>query len=366
MSKLPQGKPRSIKPFGGSNKRLLALAAATGASTIYGINHTLAKGVMPTYIGAYGFILLRVLGASLLFWLLSMFTKSEQIDRADYWRFLGCAVFGMFVNMLSFFKGLSLSTPINSSVIITLSPVILLILSALFLKERIGFIKILGVLIGMLGALVLVLFGAAVLELWGIKIGPIIAGLGLFGVAVALGAQDLFKNLISGILVLVERRFQVGDWIFVEDVIEGTVESIGFRSTVVRRFDKSLATIPNFQFAEKAVINNSQITNRRINWIIGLEYRTTSKQLTDIKKEIEEYIKNSEHFTTSGNTILSVKIDQFAASSIDIKLICFTKTRHYLEWMKVKDILAVEIKNIVEKHKASFAFPSTSIYVEKN
>ena len=220
-------------------------------------------------------------------------------------------------------------------------------------------IKAIKVLIFILGV-------AAVLELWGIKIGPIIAGLGLFGVAVALGAQDLFKNLISGILVLVERRFQVGDWIFVEDVIEGTVESIGFRSTVVRRFDKSLATIPNFQFAEKAVINNSQITNRRINWIIGLEYRTTSKQLTDIKKEIEEYIKNSEHFTTSGNTILSVKIDQFAASSIDIKLICFTKTRHYLEWMKVKDILAVEIKNIVEKHKASFAFPSTSIYVEKN
>ena len=219
-------------------------------------------------------------------------------------------------------------------------------------------IKAIKVLIFILGV-------AAVLELWGIKIGPIIAGLGLFGVAVALGAQDLFKNLISGILVLVERRFQVGDWIFVEDVIEGTVESIGFRSTVVRRFDKSLATIPNFQFAEKAVINNSQITNRRINWIIGLEYRTTSKQLSDIKKEIEEYIK-SELFTTSDNTILSVKIDQFAASSIDIKLICFTKTKHYLEWMKVKDILAIEIKNIVEKHKASFAFPSTSIYVEKN
>ncbi len=214
--------------------------------------------------------------------------------------------------------------------------------------------------------LIFILGIASVLELWGIKIGPIIAGLGLFGVAVALGAQDLFKNLISGILVLVERRFQVGDWIFVEDVIEGTVESIGFRSTVVRRFDKSLATIPNFQFAEKAVINNSQITNRRINWIIGLEYRTTSKQLNDIKKEIEKYIIDSEYFTTSDNTILSVKIDQFAASSIDIKLICFTKTKHYLEWMKVKDILAMEIKNIVEKHKASFAFPSTSIYVEKN
>ena len=214
--------------------------------------------------------------------------------------------------------------------------------------------------------LILILGAAAVLELWGIKIGPIIAGLGLFGVAVALGAQDLFKNLISGILVLVERRFQVGDWIFVEGVIEGTVESIGFRSTVVRRFDKSLATIPNFQFAENAVINNSQTTNRRINWVIGLEYRTTSDQLTKIKDEIENYIKNSELFSKTGDTFLAVKIEQFAASSIDIRLICFTKTKHYLEWMGVKDTLAIVIKTIVEKNKASFAFPSTSIYVEKN
>ena len=80
--------------------------------------------------------------------------------------------------------------------------------------------------------LILILGAAAVLELWGIKIGPIIAGLGLFGVAVALGAQDLFKNLISGILVLVEKRFKVGDWILVENIIEGVVEKIGFRSTV--------------------------------------------------------------------------------------------------------------------------------------
>jgi len=214
--------------------------------------------------------------------------------------------------------------------------------------------------------LILILGAAAVLELWGIKIGPIIAGLGLFGVAVALGAQDLFKNLISGILVLVERRFQVGDWIFVDGVIEGTVESIGFRSTVVRRFDKSLATIPNFQFAENAVINNSLTTNRRINWIIGLEYRTTSDQLKKIKDEIESYIKKSELFSKTGNTFLSVKIEQFAASSIDIRLICFTKTKNYLEWMDVKDTLAIAIKTIVEKNKASFAFPSTSIYVEKN
>jgi len=217
-------------------------------------------------------------------------------------------------------------------------------------------IKVLSLILGL----------AAVLELWGIKIGPIIAGLGLFGVAVALGAQDLFKNLISGILVLIEKRFQVGDWIFVEGVIEGTVERIGFRSTVVRRFDKSLATIPNFQFAENAVVNNSLITNRRVNWVIGLEYRTTADQLKLIKDQIENYIKNNKDFVVSEDTLLSVKIEQFAASSIDIRLICFTKTAEYLEWMKVKDALAIEIKSIVEKNNASFAFPSTSIYVEKN
>ena len=233
-------------------------------------------------------------------------------------------------------------------------------LDKILTRELIGWIiKSLKILISILGL-------AAVLELWGIKIGPIIAGLGLFGVAVALGAQDLFKNLISGILVLVERRFQVGEWIYVEGVIEGTVESIGFRSTVVRRFDKSLATIPNFQFAENAVINNSQTTNRRINWMIGLEYKTTGEQLKNIKDQIENYIKNSKNFSKSSDTMLSVKVDQFAASSIDIRLICFTETTNFREWLNVKDLLAIEIKDIVEKNKASFAFPSTSIYVEKN
>ena len=92
--------------------------------------------------------------------------------------------------------------------------------------------------------------------------------LGLFGVAVALGAQDLFKNLISGILVLVEKRFKIGDWISVDGIIEGIVEKIGFRSTTIRKFDKSLAIIPNFQFAENAVVNVSETSNWLISWII--------------------------------------------------------------------------------------------------
>jgi len=142
------------------NPRLLALLAATAASTIYGINHTIAKGLMPDVIGANGFILLRVSGAALVFWLLSFFYPSQKIDRKDWVRIIGCAAFGMVINMNAFFKGLELSTPINSSVVITLSPVLLLVLSAFILKERITWLKVAGISLGLSGALALILFGA--------------------------------------------------------------------------------------------------------------------------------------------------------------------------------------------------------------
>ena len=230
-------------------------------------------------------------------------------------------------------------------------------LDKILTRELIGWIlKSLKILIFILGA-------AAVLELWGIKIGPIIAGLGLFGVAVALGAQDLFKNLISGILVLVEKRFRMGDWIRVDGIIEGVVERIGFRSTVIRKFDKSLAIIPNFQFAENAVVNVSQTTNWLISWIITLQYDTTVDQLKTIRNQIEEHINKSEDFDQSIG--VAVRVDKFADSSIDMYVRCFSKTNSWNEWLKVKEDLALSIKEIVENNKASFAFPSQSIYVEK-
>ena len=185
----------------------------------------------------------------------------------------------------------------------------------------------------------------------------------MFGVAVALGAQDLFKNLISGILVLVEKRFKMGDWILVEGTIEGIVEKIGFRSTTIRKFDKSLAIIPNFQFAENAVINISQTTNWLISWTITLQYDTTIEQLKNVRDQIENFIKESKDFDIKVG--LAVRVDKFSDSSIDMYVRCFTQTDSWNEWLKVKERLAIGIKEIVEKNKASFAFPSQSIYVEK-
>ena len=144
------------------SKRLLAILAAIGATTIYALNHTIAKGIMPHYVQPFGFIILRVLGAAILFWLISPLGPKERIDPKDYLRMLVCALLGMAFNMLVFFKGLSLSTPINSAVLITTSPIIVLILSAVMLKEKISGRKIFGIGIGLLGALGLILFSAEV------------------------------------------------------------------------------------------------------------------------------------------------------------------------------------------------------------
>ena len=141
------------------DKRTLALLAALGATTIYGLNHTIAKEVMPTYIQGFGFVQVRLLGAASLFWLVSLFIPQQKINRADLPKMLLCALLGMVVNMLCFFKGIELSTPINSAVLITITPILVFVFSAILIKERLLLPRIVGVILGFIGALVLIVFG---------------------------------------------------------------------------------------------------------------------------------------------------------------------------------------------------------------
>ncbi|SDG49113.1 DMT family transporter [Psychroflexus sediminis] len=141
------------------SKRVLALLAALVATSIFGINHTLAKGLMPVYVQPFGFIVIRVLGAGILFWFVSLFIKNEKIKPEHWPRLLLSAVFGMVINMLFFFKGLSLSTPINSSVIVTITPILVFILSAVLIREKITILKGSGAILGLFGGLTLILFG---------------------------------------------------------------------------------------------------------------------------------------------------------------------------------------------------------------
>lgn len=136
-----------------------AFIAAFLAALIYGVSFTIAKDVMPFYIKPYGFIVLRVVGAALLFWGISIFAVKEKIDPQDFVRIVLAAVFGIALNMLTFFKGLSMTTPISASVIMVTTPIIVLILSALILKERITSIKVFGIFIGLAGAVLLISYG---------------------------------------------------------------------------------------------------------------------------------------------------------------------------------------------------------------
>ncbi|PCK00460.1 MAG: mechanosensitive ion channel protein MscS [Zetaproteobacteria bacterium] len=216
-----------------------------------------------------------------------------------------------------------------------------------------------------LKVLVFFIGSAVILEIWGIAIGPLLGGVGLFGVAIALGAQDLFKNLIGGLTVIAEKRFYPGDWIKVDGIVEGTVEEIGFRSTRIRRFDKAPVYVPNSDLSDAVVINFSRMTNRRIYWKIGVTYSTTREQLTLIRDEIANYLATNDAFEKPPKVSTFVRLDSFNESSIDFMIYCFTKTTNWGEWLGIKEEFALEIKDIVEKRAGTnFAFPSQSIYLE--
>lgn len=144
------------------SKRNIALLVATLVSIIYGVTFTIAKDVMPKYIGAYGFIVLRAGGSMLLFWLVWLFMPKEKIALNDFPRIIAAAFFGVAFNMLTFFKGLSLTSPISAAVIMVSTPMIVLVLSAIIMKERMKKRMVLGILLGLIGTASLILYGKSI------------------------------------------------------------------------------------------------------------------------------------------------------------------------------------------------------------
>ena len=211
---------------------------------------------------------------------------------------------------------------------------------------------------------VVVLGGAAVLKVWSIDIGPVLTGMGLAGAAVALAAQDLFKNLIAGVTNMSEKRFQVGEWIHVEGIVEGTVEKVEFRSTLIRRFDLAPVYVPNADLSNTAVTNFSRMPYRRIYWKIGVLHATTTDQLRQICNGIEAYIDQSDDFVGPPEASRFVHVDSFGESSIDILVYCFTRSPARADHLAAKERLALKIKDVLAAAGSRFAYPSRSIYLE--
>ena len=215
-----------------------------------------------------------------------------------------------------------------------------------------------------LEVLIWIIAAAMILDIWGIQVGPIIAGLGLFGVALALGAQDVFKNIFAGIFILSENRFQKGDRIRIGDSLHGIVDHIGFRSTTVRLFDSSPVFVPNADLSDAQVVNHQLMEIRRLDWTINLTYSTKIDQLKSICLDIESYIKDEKNLPVDLTKDNFVKVSELGASSIDLKLICHTDPVGFADFSDLKEKLIFKIIEAVESNGSDFAFPSQSIYVE--
>ena len=203
-----------------------------------------------------------------------------------------------------------------------------------------------------------------ILEIFGIQIGPLVAGLGLFSVAVALGAQDLFKNLISGLLIIGENRFQPGDRIEVPGSLHGMVEDIGFRSTLVRMFDTAPMLVPNKDLSDVKVINHGNMVYRRISWHLNLIYSTTQEELAKICGDITAFIDSSDDFVQNPEQESFARTEELASSSIDVRVLCYTEPVGLTDFSKIKQNLIFEIIKIVRSNGSEFAYPSTSVYIE--
>jgi len=210
--------------------------------------------------------------------------------------------------------------------------------------------------------LIVVIGGVIILENWGIDVSAFLGGLGLAGMAVALAAKDSVANIFGGLTIFADNLYKRGDWIETPH-FEGTVEVVGLRATKVRTFAKALVTMPNAQIVDSPVINWSRMTHRRIKMVIGLEYRTTAKQMEAIVDKLRDFLKNDEDVAQT-DVAQMVHFSDFGASSINIDLYYFTKTTDWVTWRDIRNRHIIAFKRIVEEERAAFAFPSQSLYVE--
>lgn len=206
---------------------------------------------------------------------------------------------------------------------------------------------------------VLITAGLVILQILGISITGVVAFGGIGGIAIGFAAQDLLANFFGGLIVYLDRPFSVGDWIRSPDrEIEGTVEDIGWRVTVIRTFDKRPLYIPNSIFTKISVENPSRMLNRRIYETVGLRYSDSGK-VGEIIAAVKTMLINHEEIDTS--TTLIVNFNTMGASSLDFFVYTFTKTTDWVRYHEIKQDVLLKIIDIVHEHDADIAFPTTTL-----
>ncbi len=221
-------------------------------------------------------------------------------------------------------------------------------------KTLVGFLTKIG------KALVIVFSAVIIIEEFGYDVTGIITGLGLGGLTFALAAQDIASNFMSGMTILIDKPFSVGDWITVLGM-EGIVEEMNFRSCRIRTFDNALITLPNSKISNDSVTNWTKMNLRKTNIIIGLVYSTTKETLQKVCNEIYEKLAEFEEIKTDS---LQVKFDAFNASSLDVKISYNSYPIPTPENNALKEKVQYAIMDVVEENETDFAFNTVTIVNE--
>jgi MscS family membrane protein len=209
---------------------------------------------------------------------------------------------------------------------------------------------------------ILIIGFIAILQEWGYNVSGFLASMGLVGMAFALAAKDTAANLFGSLVIFTDKPFKVGDWVKTPQV-EGTIETVGIRSTKVRTFAQALVTVPNATIANSAIINWSRMGKRRIKMNIGVTYDTSSDALQNIMKEIKQMLLDHPGIHDDA---LFVNFSEFADSSLNIFCYYFTKTTNWGEFMDIREDTYIKIMQIIEQNGSSFAFPTQTVHLENN
>ena len=202
----------------------------------------------------------------------------------------------------------------------------------------------------------------SILQTLGISISGILAFGGFGGIAVGFAAKDLLANFFGGLMIYLDRPFALGDWIRSPDrEIEGTVENIGWRLTVIRTFDMRPLYIPNSVFANIAVENPSRMKNRRIYETIGVRYEDAAL-LAKIVEDVESMLRADADIDE--DQTLMVNFNEFADSSLNFFIYTFTRTTNWVEFHQVKQRVLLDVFGIIESHGAECAFPTSTVHLD--
>ena len=209
--------------------------------------------------------------------------------------------------------------------------------------------------------LIWIIIGCMILSDLGYDVSAIFAGLGLGGVAIALAAQDTVSNLFGCVVVLLDKPFEINDWIQTPDV-EGIVEEISFRSTRIRTFQNALVSVPNSELASSLITNWTQMKKRKLRFYINLTYSTTEEQIKRIKEELVAYLKTVEIIDPES---VMVHFEEMSSSSLDLRVDSLLLEPSMKTLLAVREQVNFKVMEIVTNAGADFAFPSQSIYIEK-